>query len=112
MKHDLIHIQGKPYVLVPLHEFRMMAGGQNTAENADIPETIIDDIFAGTETPLRILRQYRGLTQEELAEKAGLSRPYLTEIETGRKNGSVKALNLLAKALGVEPGLLLQPKAA
>lgn len=45
-------------------------------------------------------RKKKGLTQEELAEKAGLHRAYYWDIENGR-NISIKTAYLLARALGV-----------
>ena len=107
MKHDLIHIQGKPYALVPLHEYRMMSTAGQPQEDTELPEDLMDTLFAGEEHPVRILRTYRGLTQDELANTAKISRPYLTEIETGRKNGSIKAMASLAKALDVPVGYLV-----
>lgn len=106
MKHDLLHIQGKPYALVPLHEYRMMSGDHGE-EASDLPDDLLDDIYAGKHTALKIIRKYRGLTQAGLAEKAGLSRPYLTEIETGKKEGSVRAIRTLAETLNVHAGLLV-----
>jgi len=47
------------------------------------------------------LRKKKGLTQEELAEKAGLHRAYFWDIEKGR-NISVKTAYKIAKALGVK----------
>ena len=106
MKHDLLHIQGKPYVLVPLHEYRMMSSESAIAAQ-DLPDDLLDELHAGQDSPIRILRKYRGLTQEELANDAGLSRPYLTEIETGKKQGSVKAIRAIAETLSVPTGLLV-----
>lgn len=106
MKYDLLHIQGKPYVLVPLHEYRMMAGDAQSQEH-DVPDEVMDEIFAGQGSPIKILRNYRGLTQAALADAANLSRPYLTEIETGRKDGSVRAMRDIAEALDVPLGLLV-----
>ncbi len=103
MKYDLLHIQGKPYVLVPLHDYRAMAGG---AADDKLPAEILDRLAAGQEHPVKILRAHRSLTQAQLAKKAGVSRPYLTEIETGKKDGSMRALKALAKALGVGVGSL------
>ncbi len=103
MKYDLLHIQGKPYVLVPLHDFRAMSG--NTPAN-DLPDNILDELTARQQHPVKILREYRGLTQAQLARDAGLSRPYLTEIETGKKDGSIRAMKALAEALGVNTGTL------
>ncbi len=106
MKHDLLHIQGKPYVLVPLHEYRMLSSENGQAE-AKLPDDVLDEIHAGQTSPIRILRKHRGLTQAELADHAGLSRPYLTEIETRKKQGSVKAIRALAETLDVPTGLLV-----
>lgn len=46
------------------------------------------------------LRKEKGLTQEELAEKAGLHRAYFWDIEKGR-NISIKTAYNIARALGV-----------
>lgn len=105
MQHDLVHIQGKPYVLVPLHEYRGMTSSAPTDDN--LPEDVLNRLYARSENPVKILRKYRGLTQVELADKSGLSRPYLAEIETGRKEGSVTALKNLAAALQVHIGNIL-----
>ncbi|MGB4056731.1 MAG: helix-turn-helix transcriptional regulator [Alphaproteobacteria bacterium] len=103
MKYDLLHIQGKPYVLVPLHDYRVLT---NTMNDDNLPEEILDQLAEKKASPVKIIRKHRGLTQSELAEKAGISRPYLTEIETGRKDGSFRAIKSLAKVLGVEVSLL------
>ena len=41
------------------------------------------------------------MTQADLAKAAEISRPYLTEIETGKKDGSIRALKSIAGALDV-----------
>jgi transcriptional regulator with XRE-family HTH domain len=50
---------------------------------------------------IRTCRTSAGLTLEQLAEKADLSWPYLSEIERGRENISLDKLARLAKALNV-----------
>jgi DNA-binding XRE family transcriptional regulator len=104
MKHDLLHIQGKPFVLVPLHEYRALTTtqGAETPAPEDLPADVLDALTARQESALRILRKHRGLTQQELADAAGLSRPYLTEMEKGRKAGSVRALRSVAQTLDVD----------
>lgn len=104
MKYDLLHIQGKPYVLVPLHDYRELTNG---GTNGPLPTDILDALAARQESAIRILRKHRGLTQGELADKSGISRPYLTEIETGKKEGSIRAIKALSQALDVESSLLL-----
>lgn len=104
MKYDLLHIQGKPYVLVPLHDYRSMS---HSSPESDLPSEVLDQILARQDSPLKIVRKHRGLTQKELADLSGLSRPYLTEIETGKKDGSIRAMKTLADALKVELSLLV-----
>lgn len=104
MKYDLLHIQGKPYVLVPLHDYRELTSA-SVAESA-LPDDILDQLSAGQDHPLKIIRTHRGMTQAELATASGISRPYLTEIETGKKDGSIRAMKALAQALNVDVGHL------
>lgn len=53
------------------------------------------------ERPLRIYRNLRGLTQQQLADASGVNRVQIAEIEAGRKTGSVETVRKLAGALGV-----------
>lgn len=90
-------------MLIPLHDYRGMVSGNQSDE---LPDDVLDALTARAESPIKILRKYRGLTQAELAEKADISRPYLTEIETGKKDGSIRAMRGLAEALGVPVGMV------
>ena len=90
-------------MLVPLHDYRGMVSG---GKNDELPDDILDALTAREESPVKILRKYHGLTQADLANRAGISRPYLTEIETGKKDGSIRAMKSLAEVLGVSVGTL------
>lgn len=52
---------------------------------------------------IRMLRKAKGLSQEELADEAGLSRSQLSEIETGAKPANTLRLAAIARVLGVQP---------
>ena len=54
---------------------------------------------------IRRLRKDRGLTQEDLADEAGLDSGYLGKIERGLENPSLKKLVGIAAALDVYPGV-------
>jgi transcriptional regulator with XRE-family HTH domain len=56
---------------------------------------------------LRALREAAGLTQEELADSAGLHRTYVGQIERGGRNLTYKNVLRLARGLGVEPESLM-----
>jgi len=58
---------------------------------------------------VRKLRTAKGMSQEELALDAGMKRSYLSDLERGTRNPSVRALGRLADALDVAPTELLKP---
>ena len=57
---------------------------------------------------VRTIRTKKGLSQEELAELAGLHRTYISSLELGKRNVSLINIHALAKALGVSPDKLLK----
>ena len=71
-----------------------------TGEEELIPAAYANRLMDG-ESPLRVYRDLRGLTQATLAAMAGVNRVTVAEIETGRKSGSVATLRRLAAALNV-----------
>ena len=52
-------------------------------------------------------RKLKGMSQEALAAEAGMERSYVSDLERGTRNPSVTALGRLAKALDVQPHVLL-----
>lgn len=98
MDYDIIHIAGKPHVLIPIHDFTAL---KNAGASHALPNEIIESITINKENAIKAIRKYRSMTQKDLAAAAGISRPYLTEIETGKKDGSIRALKSIAGALNV-----------
>lgn len=62
-----------------------------------------EQLFGAT---VRKLRTERGLTQEQLAERAHVHRTYLASIETGHRNVGIVNVVYLARALGTTPAAL------
>ncbi len=65
------------------------------------------DARPGVGTAIKLRRTELGLGRRELAERAGLSYPYVSEIENGKKQGSQASLRAIAEALGLRPHELL-----
>jgi transcriptional regulator with XRE-family HTH domain len=65
----------------------------------------LGEVFA---TNLRRLRHEKGLSQDDLAYEAEVSRSYLAQLETGPYYASLKIIGRLADALSVEPAELLK----
>ena len=64
----------------------------------------MDDAFG---VALRKLRNEDGLSQEQLAEKSGLHRTYISLLERGEKSPTLTTICRLASALGVAPHKIL-----
>jgi transcriptional regulator with XRE-family HTH domain len=48
------------------------------------------------------MREWRGLTQQQLADKSGVERAMIGRIETGKGKGSVSGIKAMAEALDVD----------
>ncbi len=73
-----------------------------------IPAAVVDAELAG-DHPVKAWREYRGLTQEALAAQAGVSKPYLSQVETRKRAGSLALMTGLSAALQVPIDLLVEP---
>ena len=65
-----------------------------------IPADVVDRLLEGA-PPLRVWREFRGVTQSELARASGVNRVQIVDIEADRNSGSVRTLRKLADALEV-----------
>jgi hypothetical protein len=71
-----------------------------------IPHEVVVAIHKGIH-PVRAWRTHRGLTLQQLAKAGQLPVGYLSEIETGKKPGSIAAYRSLARALRTEIDMLV-----
>ncbi len=70
-------------------------------EDELIPAEFVERLFSG-ENRVRLWREFRGMTQQALADAAGLSQAYVAQIENDQRQGSVAALTSLARVLRVD----------
>jgi DNA-binding XRE family transcriptional regulator len=112
-----IHLNGHEYAVVPsafLKTLMIQAEDVSDIAAADavcrrieanteelIPDAIVERLLNG-ENPVRMWREHRGLKAVQLAALSELSLSYLSEIETGKKEGSLSALRKIATALNVD----------
>jgi antitoxin component HigA of HigAB toxin-antitoxin module len=71
------------------------------------PAAVVHAELDGTH-PVRAWREHRGLTLQALADAAGVSKPYVSQIEGGKRAGTAATLKKLARVLQV-PLDALQP---
>jgi DNA-binding XRE family transcriptional regulator len=111
---QLIERDGKPeYAVIPYDDFEeltRLAEAMRDIESFDaaladlgemVPHAVMRRLSDG-ESPLKVWREHRRLSQVALAEAAGVDKTQLSQMEAGRKGGSVQVYRRLADALGVD----------
>ncbi|MCC0808577.1 helix-turn-helix transcriptional regulator [Methylobacterium sp. W2] len=107
---------GERLVLIPEAEYAaLIEAAEDAADNAAfdriekrlasgeeelIPSDVVDRLLDG-ENRVRVWREHRGLSAKQLAEKAGIAKPFLSQIETGKREGTVDTLRKIADALSL-----------
>jgi transcriptional regulator with XRE-family HTH domain len=66
-----------------------------------------EDLLVRLGDRIRTLRKKRGWTQVEMAEKVGIDRSFLADVERGKRNVSILNVELMAKGLKVSLSQLL-----
>ena len=116
MSVQVIEKDGKPeWAVIPYQEYKRLIQeaemlqdiraydeARKAIEEGEelVPSQVTYAILDG-ENPVRVWREHRRLTQQQLAEAAGISVPYLSQIESGKRKGTVEVLSAIAKALGL-----------
>jgi len=87
-------------LLEDIHDFDQISAAIERGEEELIPAEVVNAIIDG-KNPIKVWREYRSLTQQELADIVGISKPYLSQLETGKRTGTTEVLSAIAKALDV-----------
>lgn len=118
---QVIEQDGKPafYVVPAALWERMREAAEDAQDIADLERFEREDdgvrypaavamAMADGASPLRAWREHKAMTLQVLADAAGLSRAYISQIEGGKRTGSAATLAKLAQALGVSVVALIR----
>jgi DNA-binding XRE family transcriptional regulator len=111
---QILKKDGKPeWAVLPYDEYRKLLEAAEVAEDVAVyraakampeeelvPADVVNRILDG-DSAITVWREYREMTQAALAKAAGLSTAYVSQIEAGKRVGTVTALRGIAKALKV-----------
>ena len=121
-KPQVIYQDGKPaFAVLPWKHYEFFRKHVAEAELTDeelmtlaeldddevIPMFVSERLSAG-EHPLKVFREYRDMTQKQLAETVGISPEYVSQIESRKKQASVDTLQAIAEALSLNLDDLIQ----
>lgn len=100
IKHQIIEHGGKPVlVLVPYAEYLELTGGD---DSVTIPLEVSEIATMEDKSLIRAWREHLGLTQEQVAERIGVSRPAFAQMEAKGASPRRATLAKIAAALGVQ----------
>ncbi len=120
-KVQVVQHRGRRYAIVPLSSYRRLlrqAGAASDvvafdrAKAADtafrVPAAVVDAMLDGDTHPIRAWRSARGMTQQQLATAVGISKPFLSQVESDLRAAAVRTLRRIGDALGVPMDLLVR----
>jgi len=87
-------------LLEDIHDFDRINAAMERGKEELIPAEVVNAILDG-KNPIKVWREYRSLTQQQLADMVRISKPYLSQLETGKRTGTTDVLASIAKALNV-----------
>jgi len=96
-------------MLEDIRDYDAAKAALENGEDELIPAEVVFAILDGA-NPIKIWREYRGLTQQQLADKVKISKPYISQIETGKRTGTTEILSAIAKALDVSLDEVVEKK--
>ncbi len=86
--------------LVEIQDYDRAKAALEKGEMEIVPSEIVYALLDG-ENPIKVWREYRGLTRQQLAQQVGISVPYLSQLETGKRRGALHVLTAISHALNI-----------
>ncbi len=122
METQVLQLNGIKYAILPYEAYEKMIevleDAQDVADAKEIasrimqgegeyfPSEVVNAILSG-ENKIKVFREYRGMTQEELAKKINKSVPMIRKLENGSSDGSVNTIKAISATLNVDVELLI-----
>ena len=123
MNVRVLEKDGEPaFVILPIEEYDRLLEALEDARDAarieefhrqlisgeveTLPIEVVDRILEG-ENPVAVMRGYRGLTLQQVADACGITNAHVSQIEKGKRSMSIGVLKRISEALQVDVELLL-----
>ena len=97
---DYLRLVEDAEMLEDIRDYDRLMAEIAAGEQELIPGEVVFALLDG-ENPIKVWREHRGLTQQQLAAAAGITAPYLSQLERNRRVGTVEVLAAVARALAV-----------
>jgi len=90
----------KAEMLQDIQDYDSAKAALERGDDELIPAEVVNAILGGT-NPIKVWREYRGMSQQDLADQIDISVPYLSQLETNKRKGSLEVLSAIATALDI-----------
>ena len=107
---QIILLDGKPaFAVLPWDAYEELTKYRDNAHH-DIwfPQSVVEANAVREESLIKAWREYFGLTQKQLAERAGIKQPALARLETGKSTPRTHTLKKLADAMDLSIEQLIE----
>lgn len=118
MNVQVINQNGKPeYAVLPYTDYLVLVEQAEMLDDIesydDVKKSIakgdeelisaaVINALADGENPIKVWREFRQLTQQQVAQKVGISVPFISQLETEKRNASADVMRKLASLLKVD----------
>lgn len=93
-----LHLVEQVEMLEDIRDYDAIKGNLGNGAEELLPAEVIHAILDGGNA-IRVWREYRCQTQQDLSRKVGISLPYLFQLESGRRKGSLAVISAVARVL-------------
>ena len=90
----------KAEMLEDIQDYDIVKAALERGDDELIPAEVVNAILDG-ENGIKVWREFRGISQTDLAQQVGISIPYLSQLETNKRKGSLDVLSTIARVLKV-----------
>ena len=97
---DYLHLIEQAELLEDIKDFDSISAAIERGDEELIPAEVVNAILDG-QNPIKVWREYRRLTQQQVADAIQISKPYLSQIETGKRTGTTDVLSAIAEVLNI-----------
>jgi DNA-binding XRE family transcriptional regulator len=114
MTTEITNKNGKDYAVIPYELYQQLIEDAETLSDIkaydliknkseeSFPAYVVDRIYLQQQNPIKVYREYRNLSQSELAKKVNITLEYLQQIENDINVASQQNLEVIAQVLNID----------
>lgn len=95
----------KAEILQDVQDYESVKAALARGDEELIPAEVVNAVLDGA-NEIKTWREFRGMSQSDLAKRVNISTPYLSQLEANKRKGSLKVLSAIARELNISLDLI------